>query len=187
MSVPFPILSSRCTAAAILLALAACSPRYDWRELHGVDAPYSVAMPARPDSFSRGIDLNGVHVSMTMTAAEVGKATFAVGSAELPTAPQAQASLDAMKNALVRNIRGTIRQEKTLTIAQSRRADGGRVAVIEVVAIGPGDRASEGRPRALFARFVAKDKRVFQVVATGPEDTLQRETVDTFFSSFRLD
>lgn len=187
MFMPFFFRLSRCAAAAVLLALAACSPRYDWRELHGVDAPYTVALPARPDSFSRGIDLNGVHVSMTMTAAEVGKATFAVGTAELPTAPQAQASLEAMKNALVRNIRGAIRQQRTLTIAQSPRADAGRVAVIEIVAIGPGDRASEGRPRALFARFVAKDKRVFQLVATGPEDVLHREIVDTFFSSFKLD
>ncbi|HTH43858.1 MAG TPA: hypothetical protein VL528_02140 [Oxalicibacterium sp.] len=187
MSAPILFRLPRVAAAAMLLALTACSPRYDWRELHAADAPYAVAMPARPASFSRQIDLNGVPVSMTMTAAEVGKVTFAVGSAELPTAQQAQASLDAMKTALVRNIRGTIRQQRTLTIPQSSHADGGRVAVIEIAAIGPADQASDGQARALFARFVAKDKRVFQLVATGPEAALQRELVDTFFSSFKLD
>jgi hypothetical protein len=173
--------------AAIALLLAACSPHYNWREIHGEGAPYVVALPARPASFTRNIDLNGTRVNMTMTAAEVDAATFAVGTAELPSAPQAQAALETMKEALVRNIGGTVREQKMLTIAQAGHAGGGHLAVLEITARGRADPATGGRPRVLFARFLAKEQRVFQLVATGPEQELPRDLADTFFASFRLE
>jgi hypothetical protein len=173
--------------ATILLTLTACSPHYNWREIRGEGAPYVIALPARPASFSRNIDLNGIRVNMTMTAAEVDSNTFAVGTAELPSAQQAQASLEAMKDALVRNIGGTVREQKTLTIAQSMHADSGRLAVIEITASGRADQATGGQARILYARFLAKEKRVFQLVATGPAKTMTRELADSFFSSFKLD
>jgi hypothetical protein len=179
--------ASRCALAVFMLLLAACSPHYNWREIRSDGAPYIIALPARPASFSRNIDLNGTRVNMTMTAAEVDSNTFAVGTAELPSAPQAQAALEAMKQALVRNIGGTVREQKTLTIAQSSHAEDGHLAVIEITASGPGDAATGGRPRVLFARFLAKGQRVFQLVATGPEQALRRDLADTFFSSFQLD
>jgi hypothetical protein len=52
--------------------------------------------PAKPASFTRTVDLDGMQVSMTMTAAEVDGATFAVGTAEAPDEAQARAALPAM-------------------------------------------------------------------------------------------
>ena len=150
--------------AAALLALAACAPQYNWREVRGEGAPYVVALPARPASFSRDIDLNGTHVRMTMMAAEVEHTTFAVGTAELPSAPQAQASLEAMKTAIVRNIGGTIREQKTLTMPQSIHADSGRLAVISMTASGRGDQNTGGQPRVLFARVVTRRSRLSRSV-----------------------
>lgn len=170
----------------LTLLLVACSPQYNWREIRSDAAPYAVAMPSKPATISRSIDLNGVSVSMTMTATEVGNVTFAVGSAELSDATQAQISLAAMKVALVRNIGGTIRQEKVLTMSQSAQTGSGKLVVTEINAIGPAGNATDGQPRALFARFVAKDKRVYQIVVTGPAKQLNRDIVDTFFSSFKL-
>jgi hypothetical protein len=184
---PIPLFASRCLLAATLLMLAACSPRYNWRDIRGEGAPYVVAMPARPASFSRNIDLNGTRVNMTMTAAEVDNNTFAVGTAELPSAQQAQTALEAMKEALVRNIGGSVSEQKTLTIAQSAHAVSGHLAVIEITASGRGDRATGGQPRILFARFLARQKRVFQLVATGPQNSMKREFADSFFSSFKPD
>ncbi|HEX2604408.1 MAG TPA: hypothetical protein VHL60_07030 [Oxalicibacterium sp.] len=183
----FPRTLRRALAPAIALLLTACSPHYNWREIHGEGVPYVVALPARPATFTRNIDLNGIRVNMTMTAAEVDATTFAVGTAELPSAPQAQAALEKMKEALVRNIGGTVREQKILTIALSPGAGGGHLAVLDITASGRGDAATGGRPRMLFARFLAKDQRVFQLVATGPEQELPRDLADTFFSSFKLD
>jgi hypothetical protein len=178
--------TSRCLLAALLL-LTACAPHYNWREIRGEGASYTVALPARPASFARNIDLNGTRVNMTMTAAEVDNNTFAVGTAELPSAQQAQASLEAMKDALVRNIGGTVREHKVLTISQSTHADSGRLAVIEIAASGHGDQATGGQPRMLYARFLAKEKRVYQLLATGPAKVMRRDLADTFFASFKLD
>ena len=171
---------------AIALTLSACSPQYDWREIRSEAAPYVVLLPTRPTTFSRKINLNGIPVSMTMTASEVDGVTFAVGTAELPDATQAQVSLGAMKIALVNNIGGTVRQEKTLTMAQTRNATSGTVAVLEIEASGPASAATKGQARVLFARFVAQEKRVYQLVVTGSEKAVSRDIVDTFFSSFQL-
>lgn len=167
---------------ASVFSLAACTPKYDWREVRGENATYVIALPSKPTTFTRTIDLNGTPVSMTMVAAEVEGVTFAVGSAELPDATQAQVSVTAMKTAMVNNIGGKIRQEKVLTMAQSPYA-AGKVAVTEVEASGP---AANGQSRILFGRFVAKEKRVYQVVVLGAEKGLKRDTVDTFFSSFKF-
>ncbi|HEV7856676.1 MAG TPA: hypothetical protein VGO72_06935 [Herminiimonas sp.] len=182
-----PSFFSASCAIAAALAIMACSPKFDWRDVRNDSASYMVAMPDKPVTFSRDIDLQGVKVSMTMTAAEIDNVTFAVGTAELPDATQAQVSLNAMKIALVRNIGGTIRQEKVLTMSQSARTGSGTVAVTEIEAIGPASTATAGQPRVLYARFIARDRRVYQLVATGPNKSLSRDIVDIFFSSFRLD
>ena len=83
----------RAALMATLVALSACTPRFDWRSVRGTDAPYTILLPAKPSTHTRSVNLGGIQASMTMTAAEVDDVTFAVGSAELPDAAQAQAAL----------------------------------------------------------------------------------------------
>jgi len=182
-----PTVFRQCVVALLAACtLSACSPKFNWREVQNEAGLYAITMPSKPTSFSRDIDLNGSKTSMTMTATEVDKNTFAVGTAELPDATTAQISLNAMKLALVRNINGTITSEKVVTMPQSQQADAGKLAVTEIEASGPASPATDGQPRLLFARFIAKDKRVYQVLVTGPAQELKRNNVDTFLSSFRL-
>jgi hypothetical protein len=170
------------TLIASLLFLSACSPKFDWREVHSDTAAYVIALPTKPTTHTRNIDLKGSAVSMTMVASEVDGVTFAVGSAELPDAIQAQVSLAAMKTAMVNNIRGTIKHEKVLAMPQSANTSGA-IALTEIEASGP---AANGQIRVLLARFLAKEKRVYQLVVVGPEKSINRESVATFFSSFKL-
>jgi hypothetical protein len=174
----FPVARLLCAAAAF--ALAACNPTYNWREVHGVGAPYSVTLPAKPASFSRPVNLDGTQVTMTMTAAEVNDVTFAVGTAELPDAAKAQWALGVMKAALVNNINGTIRQEK-------QSAPASPYTEIAIEAVGAPGAKTGGQQRMLFARFIAKDKRVYQIIAVGKEKDIDHEAVDTFLTSFKLD
>ncbi|AMO98462.1 putative transmembrane protein [Collimonas arenae] len=104
----FPV---RSLLLCAVLLLGACSPKFNWREVRGKDASYSVLLPAKPATFARQIDLDGTQVTMTMTAAKVDDMVFAVGSATLPDAAKAQAALGAMKTALV----------KTSTVPSRRR------------------------------------------------------------------
>lgn len=163
-------LSSRMLAPlCAALLFAACSPTYDWREVHGSPIPFTVVLPAKPATYSRPVNLDGAQVTMTMTAAEADGVTFAVATAELASPAEAQAALKKMETALVRNINGTVSKEKTSV--------NGDLATLEVEAA--------GAQRALSARFVARGARVYQVLALGSSNALKPEAVDTFLTSFK--
>jgi hypothetical protein len=159
--------------APLLLAcaLCACSPKYDWRDYRSSDAPYAVLFPGKPATQTRTIKLDQLEVSMTMSAAEIDGVVFAVGSAQLADAALAPAAVQAMQAAMVNNIGATITSSKTL-------ADGMR----EVDA----SSTEKGRPMRLVGRFLARDKRIYQVVVVGPSAQIDAEPVDTFLTSFKL-
>jgi hypothetical protein len=152
-------------------ALAACSPTYNWRDYTSSDGSFRVMFPAKPSTHTRSIDLGGMRVDMTMTAAEVEGSTFAVGSAVAPDAALAQATLPAMRQALLRNIG-----------AGDSAAPGGTpgAATLDVDATGKG---SSG-PVRLVGRFVAKGTRVYQVIVLGKPGAMPPEQIEQFLSSF---
>ena len=166
----FP-LYSLLAAALASLALAACSPQFNWRDYSSETAPYRVMFPDKPSTHTRKIDLDGMTVEMTMTAAQVNGAMFAVGSAQAPDAARAEKALAAMKTALVNNIGATITTEKA-----------GKTA-IDIDATGK----QKGEPMRLVGHFEARGTRFYQVIVMGREKELTRENVDMFMSSFKLD
>ena len=166
------------TLAAILactVCLCACTPTYDWRDVRGDKVPFTVLLPAKPSALSRQVNLGGIQADMTMTAAEIEDVTFAVGTAELPDAAQAQAALQVMKATLVKNIGGVIRHEKSVI--------GKTLSSIELDAAAPGG----GSARVLHARLVAHERRVYQAIVIGPAKAIRQEAVDTFLTSFKTE
>ncbi|MES2932637.1 MAG: hypothetical protein V4805_04020 [Pseudomonadota bacterium] len=169
---------SRCFLLTLVgLALVACSPKYDWREVHGTGIPFVAMFPAKPSVFSRPVNLDGLTVTMAMTAAEIDGTTFAVGTVELADASQVPAALTAMKTAMVNNIDGKLNSEKT---AVGTGRNGGKSINIDA-----SGRRGNGQAMRLLARFVAQGKRIYQVVVLGPEASISHEAGDTFFSAFR--
>lgn len=164
-----------CVIAAISVLLTACSPDYNWREAHGDKIQFTVLLPAKPASFTRQINLDGLPVTMTMTAAEVDDVTFAVGVAELANAAQASNALDSMRTGLLNNIGGTPSQAGIP--GQTPTAD----RVVDLTAGG----MTRGQPALLMARLVAKDKRIYQVLIVGAEHSVIPEHAETFFTSFK--
>lgn len=160
-------------AAAFLLA--ACSPEFNWRQVHGKPIAFEVLLPAKPATLTRPISLGEVRTDMTMTAAEVDGVTFAVGAARLDDAQAATAALPAMKAALVGNINGSIVRES------GTAAPGSEPLEVEA----RGKRAAGGPELLLLARFVAVDARIYQILVLGPADKLRRSEADTFLSSFK--
>ncbi len=174
-----PLSRSRQVAAAatLVLALAACSPSLNWREVRGADAPYSVLLPAKPASHSRTVALGDLKVEMSMTAAEVDDMNFAVASARIDDASKRETALATMQRAMLRNIGAEQHSEKKVVL------DGG-VPATEIEASGRA--ARNGRTLLLRARFAIHGERVYQAVAIGPKDQLTPEASDTFLSSFKL-
>ncbi len=159
--------------------LSACSPTYNWREVRSTGAPYAASFPAKPATHSRVIDLNGMKVNMTMTAARVDDITFAVGSVPVADAKAALASIDAMKTAMVKNIGGTVRHEKLLPPAVHQ------LRAIDLEASGKAAGNNSGQALRLYARFIAKPNHAYQLIVMSPDQAVPQEEVDMFFSSFK--
>jgi hypothetical protein len=153
--------------------LAGCDPALNWREVRSNDAGYTVLFPAKPSSFDRTVNLDGLQVMMTMTAAEADGVNFAVATAVIEDETQRAKALIAMQTAMMRNIEGEVVEQKTVTVK-------GGATAIQVHATGKAGQAGV----ALFARFVTHETRVFQVIALGPKGKLSAEIADTFLSSF---
>jgi hypothetical protein len=156
-------------ALLLAVALSACSPKYDWRDYRSNDAPYAVLFPGKPASQTRSVKLDQLEVSMTMTAAEVDGVIFAVGSAQLPDAALAPAAVAAMQTALVNNIGASVAGNKS-TGAGTLDVEGSR----------------NGEAMRLIGRFLAKDKRIYQVIVMGRAGNIEQDSVDTYLSSFKL-
>jgi hypothetical protein len=169
-------------ACSAVVALAACSPKYDWRDYSSPDAPYRVMFPGKPATYTRSVNLDGLKVDMTMTATEVEGAMYAVGNAEAPDAEKARAALDAMKIALVRNIGANTATEKSSSAVAVSPGATARSAASDVTASG----VVNGVPMRLVGHFEARDKRFYQVVVIGPAKSIATEPTEQFISSFKL-
>ncbi|KQQ92037.1 hypothetical protein [Massilia sp. Leaf139] len=159
---------------AAALFLAGCNPTYNWRDYSSPDAPYRIMFPAKPATHTRSVDLNGMQVQMTMTAAEVEGVMFAVGTGVAPDAAGARAAVDAMKTALVRNIGAEVEREST--------AAAGANAAVDIDALG----TARGQPMKLRGHFEARGTRFYQVIVMGKANEVKAEHSDQFISSFSL-
>jgi hypothetical protein len=178
-------------AAALLALLAACSPRFDWREQRQPAAGYVVALPGKPQTAVREIAFEHpggpVRAEMSMLSTGVGASLFAVGSVRLPPfALDSPAALDAtlawFSDGLVRNTQAK----------QSVPADAGAPAGLgtrmlrAARAFSATGTAGSGRPARLAVRLYVVDDRLFQLVALGAEGEIPPQALETFFDSFRL-
>lgn len=169
-------------AALAATVFSACSPKYDWRDFRSKEAPYAVLFPGKPATQTRSISLGVETVNMQMAAAEVDGIMFAVGAAEMADAPKAQAAIAAMKTTMVANIGGTITSEKQASAAAVAGGVSHQQKSIDVEAKG----SRNGEPMRMVGRFIAKDKRVYQVIVIGREKHMLKDEIDTFMGSFKL-
>ena len=167
----FPLPSVLAVLAAACV-FSACSPKFDWRDYRSADAPYSALFPGKPSTHTRTIDLDGLQVSMTMAASNVDGNTFAVGSATLPDAAKAPAALVAMRTALIKNIGAA--DQAVAAPASDTALD------IDVSGM------QNGKPVLLVGRFLAQDKRIYQIIVLAKEKQVSRENIDMFMGSFKL-
>lgn len=95
--------------AALLVALSACSPRYNWREVPVAAGAVAAAFPDKPETRRRVLPYEGGKVEFFLTAAQVGDTVFAVGYAPWPAAMRGDAAAQsafgrAVMTSLYRNL-----------------------------------------------------------------------------------
>lgn len=176
-----------CFAWGIVAGGAACNPTFNWREFRSPDG-FTVVLPGRPQTVSREVKLPDGTVHMSMTSTGVGATLFAVGAASLPPGLSAEPSarqrtIGHLRDALVRNVNGTITQSSAAALSVPVR-DSRRVLAAE--ALQAAGRDPGGRAVQLAARLFIVDDQFFQIVALGAEGEISSDALDTFFASFRL-
>jgi len=174
----------RLAAIVVSALLAACSPEHDWREIRAEESGLSVALPAKPATLTRRIELDGLQVDMTMIGAQARGIAYTVGTVTLPDADGAarERALATMRAAMVRNIAGTERVSRpvTMMLVDAAGQPVGTVSGIEIEAAG----RMRDREATLIARFVGVGASAWQAVVLGTDP--DREQATTFLESLKL-
>ncbi|HMC14610.1 MAG TPA: hypothetical protein VKI18_03195 [Albitalea sp.] len=172
MSLP---LSWRCALAA--LAVAACSPALNWREIHLAEGDVTALFPCRPDRFVRDIQLAGTPARMVLLSCEAAGATYGLSQVDMADPGKVHAALSELRRSAAVNVGGTAQ----------------RVAALDVPGMTPNPLAErvmiaghgrDGAPLVEQAGFFSRGTRCFQATVFGPK--LEREAVDTFFAGLKL-
>jgi hypothetical protein len=106
-------------AAAAALALAACSPTFNWREVPVGDDGLVALLPCKPDRASRGLPLGSESVAVDMAGCEAGGATFAIAHARAASAAQAETWLRAWQAATRQQLGGAPTTESAASVPRA--------------------------------------------------------------------
>ncbi|HEY3047020.1 MAG TPA: hypothetical protein VGJ72_06105, partial [Polaromonas sp.] len=66
-----------------LLALAACSPAFNWREVRPENTRLRLLLPCKPDKAQKVVPFGGKPTTLSMLGCEAGGVTFAVAVVDL--------------------------------------------------------------------------------------------------------
>ncbi len=152
------------------LALAACSPSYNWRELELADGQVKAAFPDRTQTETRDLKIGEHSLSFTLTGARVNDAVFAVGYAPLPPdIARDPAARVALGQALVRSRYIGLRVAPPDTFP-----DNGQAFAVH------GQLGNE--PGSLHGRVWVTDKLLVEAVAMGSDKNLPVERATEFLA-----
>lgn len=181
-------LLTRCVLPAVLALLAACSPKYDWREMPAADNAIRVTFPARPQADTRQVDVAGHALPLTFNIAQVDSSVFAVGHAPLPpdvlNDPQELARVgDAFEDVLRANLQGTLTSRRDVALKQAPGDTRKLVRAAELEVHG----SAANAPSWLLGRVYVLGNSLIEVIALGPESELTPDVARTFVESVRAD
>ena len=78
-----------CTKASLLLAatiaLAACSPKLDWRTVQSPQERYTALFPGKPDKLERRISYQDQELLQTLEAVKIDDDIYSISSIQVPT------------------------------------------------------------------------------------------------------
>lgn len=175
----------------LLALLAACSPRFNWREYRLPQAGCVIALPDKPQTVAREIAFElpagPVRAEMTMLSTGVGATLFALGSVKLPAAAVEDAAaltatLGWFRDGLLRNVQAN--EARVQDVGPPAGLGARRLRAAQAIAAD--GRADRGRPARLAVRLYVVDDRLYQLVALGAEGEIPPQALETFFDSFRL-
>jgi len=172
-------------ALAAVLALAACSPTFNWRDVRPDNTGLALLLPCKPDKAIKTVPLGGQPAELAMLGCDAGGATFAVAVADIGDAARAEAVLAQWQQLTLVNMKaGPVGTGAGATQVTRFRPTGMLTGPPALMVRAQGRRA-DGRAVAGQAAYFARGSQLFQVVLYA--DVLDPEVAETFFSSLRFE
>lgn len=176
------------TGLAVLVGIAGCYPRYDWRDYRPDCARswcgFVASFPGRVTNASREIPVGTMRLPLALHVVSVGDVTFAIGAFDLLPGSDPEAARAVFERKLLDDVGATEgRRGKVVLHAADRQP----LAATTFEADGEHD----GKSLHATARFVQRQGRLIELLVIGPADELATgsgsQAVETFVTSLRLD
>jgi hypothetical protein len=171
------VVDKRWRGALVVLALAACAPALDWREVRPAESEAVAMFPCKPQRASRDVTLAGAKVRMHLAACSAETVTYALGHVLLADPSKVNAALAELRAASAANIGARAASGVAWSVPGMTPNPLAEKLVME-------GRDAAGETVREEAAFFVKGLRVYQATVVGPQ--LDREAVDTFFSGLKL-
>lgn len=164
----------------LALALSACSPTFNWREVRLEGAPLQALLPCKPETAQRSVPLAGSPTELHLMACETGGLQFALAWAEMADAAQVPLALAGWRSASLQAIRVRSAPGDEASTAWAAVVPGAS-QTLGVQASGQNPAGGSVQTRAVY---FARDAQVFQAAVYG--ERLPPEALEAFFDGLRL-
>jgi hypothetical protein len=166
----------RGTAAALALAVVACAPTLDWRDVRPADSGFMLQFPCRPTAQERAVALAGAKVRLVLHACSAGGQTWALAFAEMTEPARVGAALAELRGAAAANVGAPLAPPLPLPVpGATPNAESGRLRL--------DGRLPDGKPVQMQLAVFAQGTRVFQATVLG--ERVPAEAAQAFFTSLR--
>ena len=165
--------------AMAVVALGACTPTFNWRDVRIADKGLVALLPCKADHARRSVPLGSQSVEVDMSGCEAGGATFAVAHADAADAAQAEAWLQAWRRAS-RSQMGDAQVAEAATVVARASAS---PAPWKLDAIDAASKVGQARI-VWFSQRTATGVSLYQATVLGKPSS--QEAVATFFEGLRL-
>jgi hypothetical protein len=170
-------MGSRRAFFLLLVALAACSPALDWRELRPAGTALQLQLPCRPASHERSLALAGTPVQLALYACNAGGQTWGLAAANLQDPARVGPALDELRRSGMANIGASAGSPLPLQVSGATPNErSGRLALA--------GRLPDGQAVQMQLAVFTHGTQVFQATVLGP--ALPADATDNFFAALRF-
>lgn len=162
------------------LALAACSPAFNWRQVQPEGTQLRLLLPCKPDKAQKIVPLGGQPTPLSMLGCDAGGATFAVAVVNVADMTQAASVLAVWQNLTLDNMRAVPGSAQVVPLKIP-----GASAALPVSALQARGQRADSTPVSGQMAYFAQGTQLFQVVLYAPK--ISPDVAETFFSSLKFD
>ena len=165
------------TVVALGVALVACWPALDWREVRPEGLALTALFPCRPDKHERDVPIAGAPARMQLHACDAAGSTFSLAVVDAGEPARVEPVLAALKASAAANVGGSASRSEPFAPPGATPNPSSALVRLQ-------GRRPDGRAVTLNAAFFVHGVRVFQATALG--EAVSEETLQGFFGGIRL-